>query len=202
MATTRHSLDQQPLLDNEAAELDNRFAIDEDLAEEQPSADTSSSKYPPLPPSYDDTIRVDARSKRKWNPAGWFTISRTTKEHIQACFPRTSEGDLLTFNTAFGGCYKSIMRCWPTNRFAQASVFIIGLWFLCSSLVPRSLRVQVKTLVAVFTKIGTTRIFRRPSPLLFTKTVTSSRKPNGNGIIALQSRALTGCSVWRPPAFS
>ena len=132
MDRTRHSLDrdQQPLLDGDAAELDNRFAIDDSLAEEQPAANTSSPKYPPLPPSYDDTIRVDARSHSRWNPAAWFSISRTTKEHIQACFPRTSSGDLLTFNTAFSGCYKGAMRCWPSNRFAQASVFIIGLWIL------------------------------------------------------------------------
>lgn len=130
MDRTCHSLDQQPLLDNEAAELDNRFAIDDSLAEEQPATDTSSPKYPPLPPSYDDTIRVDARSQSRWNPAAWFTISRTTKEHIQACFPRTSSGELLTFSTAFSGCYKGAMRCWPTNRFAQASVFIVGLWIL------------------------------------------------------------------------
>ncbi|SPO32782.1 uncharacterized protein UTRI_05713_B [Ustilago trichophora] len=132
MDRTRHSLDrdQQPLLDSDAAELDNRFAIDDSLAEEQPAADSSSPKYPPLPPSYDDTIRVDARSRSRWNPAAWFSISRTTKEHIQACFPRTSSGELLTFSTAFSGCYKGAMRCWPSNRFAQASVFIIGLWIL------------------------------------------------------------------------
>ncbi|SNX87683.1 uncharacterized protein MEPE_06393 [Melanopsichium pennsylvanicum] len=132
MSNPRHSLDRdhQPLLDGDAAELDNRFAIDDSLAEEQPATDTPSSKYPPLPPSYDDTIRVDARSRSRWNPAAWFSISRTTKEHIQACFPRTSSGELLTFSTAFGGCYKGTMRCWPVNRFAQASVFIIGLWIL------------------------------------------------------------------------
>lgn len=133
MDRTRQSLDrdQQPLLDGgDAAEPDTRFAIDEDLAETQPTVNTSSQKYPPLPPSYDDTIRVDARAQSKWNPAAWFSISRTTKEHIQACFPRTSQGELLTFSAAFSGCYKGAMRCWPTNRFAQASVFIIGLWIL------------------------------------------------------------------------
>ncbi len=132
MDRSRRSLDrdQQPLLDDQAAEPDHRFAIDDSLAEEQPAADVSSPKYPPLPPSYDDTIRTDARSKSRWNPAAWFSISRTTKEHIQACFPRTSDGDLLTFSTAFSGCYKGVMRCWPSNRFAQASVFIVGLWIL------------------------------------------------------------------------
>ncbi|KIS66671.1 uncharacterized protein UMAG_04734 [Mycosarcoma maydis] len=132
MDRTRHSLDrdQQPLLDVNAAELDNRFAIDEDLAEDQPAISPSSPKYPPLPPSYDDTIRVDKREQFKWNPVTWFSISRTTKEHIQACFPRTSNGELLTFSTAFSGCYRGAMRCWPSNRFAQASVFIIGLWIL------------------------------------------------------------------------
>ncbi|GAC98317.1 hypothetical protein PHSY_005910 [Pseudozyma hubeiensis SY62] len=132
MDHTRHSLDrdQQPLLDSNAAELDTPFAIDEDLAEEQPANTGSSPKYPPLPPSYDDTIRVDSRSKSNWNPVAWFSISRTTKEHIQACFPRTSQGELLTFSSAFSGCYQGAMRCWPSNRFAQASVFIIGLWIL------------------------------------------------------------------------
>ena len=132
MDRTRQSLDrdQQPLLDGDAAELDHRFAIDDSVAEEQPAVDASSPKYPPLPPSYDDAIRVDAHSRSKWNPAAWFSISRTTKEHIQACFPRTSSGELLTFSTAFSGCYKSAMRCWPSNRFAQASFFIIGLWIL------------------------------------------------------------------------
>ncbi|CBQ69690.1 conserved hypothetical protein [Sporisorium reilianum SRZ2] len=132
MDSSRHSLDrdQQPLLHGDAAELDTRFAIDESLAEEQPGVDPSSPKYPPLPPSYDDTIRVSARSQSRWNPAAWFTISRTTKEHIQACFPRTSTGELLTFSTAFSGCYKGAMRCWPSNRFAQASFFIVGLWIL------------------------------------------------------------------------
>ncbi|CCF49202.1 hypothetical protein NDA11_005860 [Ustilago hordei] len=132
MDRRRRSLDrdQEPLLDSDAVELDNRFAIDDSLAEEQPAADASSPKYPPLPPSYDDTIRVDARSRSKWNPAEWLTLSRTTKEHIQACLPRTSSGDLLTWNTAFSGCFRGAMRCWPSNRFAQASFFIIALWIL------------------------------------------------------------------------
>ncbi|CDS00311.1 uncharacterized protein SPSC_00794 [Sporisorium scitamineum] len=130
MDSSRRSLDrdQQPLLDGDAAELDNRFAIDESMAEEQPAADPSSPKYPPLPPSYDDAIRVSARSRSRWNPAAWFSVSRTTKEHIQACFPRTSSGELLTFSTAFSGCYKGAVRCCPSNRFAQATFFIIGLW--------------------------------------------------------------------------
>ena len=132
MDSSRRSLDrdQQPLLSADTAELDNRFAIDDSLAEEQPPVDASSTKYPPLPPSYDDTLRAYAPPQSKWNPAAWFTVSRTTKEHIQACFPRTSDGELLTFSTAFSGCYTSAMRCWPSNRFAQASVFIIGLWIL------------------------------------------------------------------------
>ncbi|ETS60595.1 hypothetical protein PaG_05452 [Moesziomyces aphidis] len=132
MNPSRSSMDtdQQPLLHADAAELDTRFAIDDNLAEEQPALDPASPKYPPLPPSYDDTIRVDARSRTRWNPAAWFTLSRTTKEHIQACLPRTSSGDLLTFSSAFSGCYSVAMRCWPSNRFAQASAFIIGLWIL------------------------------------------------------------------------
>ncbi|PWY97106.1 hypothetical protein BCV70DRAFT_203159 [Testicularia cyperi] len=131
MSSSRHTQDEQPLLLNQTHdETDHRFAIDDELAEQQNDSDNSSPKYPPLPPSYDDTLRFDAQSRSRWNPASWFTISRTTKEHIQACFPRTSSGELLTFSSAFSACYGGVMRCWPSNRFSQASVFIVLLWLL------------------------------------------------------------------------
>lgn len=130
MASSRRSQDQQPLLQGDQ-EPDNRFAIDDDLAELRQTEEAASPKYPPLPPSYDDTLKIDAQSHlSRWNPARWFTLSRTTREHIQACLPRTSSGNLLTWSTAASGCYVGVTRCWPTNRFAQASIFIIGLWLI------------------------------------------------------------------------
>lgn len=128
MASSRRSHDQQPLLEGD--EPDNRFAIDDELADLRQTEEAASPKYPPLPPSYDDTLKIDAQSKSKWNPARWFTLSRTTKEHIQACLPRTSSGDLLTWSSAASGCYTGVTRCWPTNRFTQAGIFIFGLWLL------------------------------------------------------------------------
>ncbi|KAN0064022.1 hypothetical protein ACQY0O_003628 [Thecaphora frezii] len=130
--------DEQPLLHgSEHHDTDSRFAIDDsishDAADLDPDLDPDANgvpKYPPLPPSYDDTMRVDSIfSRSRWNPASWFTLSRTTREHIQACMPRSSP-DHPGISASLASGFRRLMHCWPSNRFAQASIFIFGLWII------------------------------------------------------------------------
>ncbi|EPQ28112.1 uncharacterized protein PFL1_04439 [Pseudozyma flocculosa PF-1] len=137
----RHGHDQQPLLHDDHhhhdVEADSRFTIDDDIGHNDDSNDVgpqrsaranAAPKYPPLPPSYDDTMRIDSQSS-KWNPASWFTLSRTTREHLQACVPRSARNG-QGLSGLLSAMFASMPRCWPANRFAQASIFILGLWII------------------------------------------------------------------------
>ena len=134
-SSTRDQHDQQPLLaQDDNHEPDSRFAIDEETAaqhadNQDQATDDVAPKYPPLPPSYDDTLRLDAQSSSRWNISSWFTLSRTTREHIQACMPRQRYDDYGE-PISFSSRYRKLCRFCPTSRFAQASMFVFGLWLL------------------------------------------------------------------------
>ncbi|PWN47111.1 hypothetical protein IE53DRAFT_390752 [Violaceomyces palustris] len=144
------SHDHQPLLSSphdHSDEPDTRFTIDYDGDEDQdpyrplPARDEDEDedeedphKYPPLPPSYDEAILHSAPNS-SWNSvSSWFTLSRTTREHLQGCLPHlrrsTNHADAATLSERFTKLYRNLLRYLPTSRFAQASVFIFGLWIL------------------------------------------------------------------------